>query len=70
MADDCPESVRGKHSLAERDGRCRWCRRKIAGKAPRGIEAVRSRLTDAYRRFYDPDWGSAQTDTDPADPRW
>lgn len=58
----CSESVSG-HGRADQQGRCPWCRRKInsvVGYQPRRWEP--SELTEAYGRFYDPDWDALTRD--------
>ena len=65
---DCPGSVDHEHSEPTRHGRCQWCRRRIAGPMPRPTQWVNagpSALLCAYRRMWDPDWGSAAYDDDP-----
>ena len=65
---DCPETYDGTHGKTGTDGRCLFCRRKVEAASPRPDRwtwVTRSPLIDAYRRTYDPDWGSAQYDQDP-----
>lgn len=62
---DCPEAL--CHGPADGAGRCPWCHRKYTHANARPVHNHRhpSALTLAYRRFYDPDWGSAHSDDDP-----
>lgn len=59
----CPEAL--QHGPSDGAGRCPWCRRRydtpISVRVPYNGA---SDLTQAYRRFYDPDWGLAMTDID------
>jgi hypothetical protein len=69
MPNDCPEAVHGWHSSpTDTSGRCLWCRRKVERAAPRPADNTfkTSNLTDAYRRQWDPDWGTDPRDHDPA----
>jgi hypothetical protein len=59
----CPEATR--HGPLSRDGRCPWCRRKVGRAWPAPTRHQQSNLSDAYRRTYDPDWGTDVRDTDP-----
>lgn len=63
----CPESVRGHDDGGRTDGRCTWCQQPTGRPALRPIElgnGYRTEMDLAYRRFYDPDWGSDRYDTD------
>jgi len=63
----CPESVRGHDNNGRTDGRCTWCLRPFGRRATPPVDLGRSYRTDAdlaYRRFYDPDWGSDRYDVD------
>lgn len=65
MVVDCPESVSG-HDGGDRDGKCTWCGRKVNRKVPAPDRFTEpTELGEAYRRFYDPDWGSGKDDIDP-----
>jgi hypothetical protein len=68
MANDCPDAAYGYHSLATREGRCIWCGQLLKGPMPKPLRWTRFRsdLEDAYRRAWDPDWGSGAYDSDPA----
>jgi hypothetical protein len=69
---ECPEAVWGYHGPETRSGHCPWCRRKIEAKVRRPAPDTwrpAETIVDAYRRMWDPDWGSAQTDEDPYYPR-
>lgn len=62
--DDCTVSVSRSHSLDNR-GICDWCGRKAGPAVPApnlGIGHISTELGDAYRYFFDPDWGSEQID--------
>lgn len=65
----CPEGIR--HGPADRTGRCPWCHLQVAAPIPRQRYAGqwwpqwRQDQEDAYRRHYDPDWGTLRVDTDP-----
>lgn len=67
--EDCPEGLR--HGPADRAGRCPWCRRRFTDPlaAPRPRASINSDIVDAYRRFWDPDWGSGRWDSDPCGTR-
>lgn len=61
--DGCPEAI--QHGPADGTGRCPWCGRKYTDARERFV--ARAAMTDAvqaYRRFYDPDWGTDIRDTD------
>lgn len=60
---ECPEAFR--HGPADGAGRCPWCRAKYASAMKVCSPRTQSDLTVAYRRFYDPDWGSDIADADP-----
>jgi DNA-directed RNA polymerase subunit RPC12/RpoP len=68
---DCPETVRGRHGTTDRAGRCPYCGSKIVPPMRRaaiwtdGDPDRHSPIIDAYRRFWDPDWGLDPTDGDP-----
>lgn len=64
---DCPEAAYGYHSSERRDGTCAYCGRRLSGPLPRPTRwgHLRSNLDDAYRRYWDPDWGSGAYDSDP-----
>jgi hypothetical protein len=56
---ECSGSVIG-HDYGDRAGRCTWCGKKVnsAVPAPSGPGPVPpTRLGEAYRYFYDPDYG-------------
>lgn len=62
LHNECPGSVTG-HGLADVQGRCPWCSKKIEGAAPRPrLDGWRTEMDAEYRRHYDPDFG-----TDPLD---
>ncbi len=56
---ECPLSISG-HDEGGRDGRCTWCGQRINVPVPRPElgEGYRTELDLAYRRHYDPDYGS------------
>lgn len=55
---NCLESVTGIHGLADRQGLCPWCKKKVDSKTPRpSVEHVRSDLDEAYDMMWDPDYG-------------
>lgn len=59
---ECAESVSGHRSGT--DGSCIWCGKKNVGRAmlkPRVAE--KTELGQAYRRHYDPDYGTEKDDT-------
>lgn len=59
----CTESVSGCDTGGRRDGRCTWCLRRIGPPAPAPrLSGWRTDAGQAYRRHYDPDYG-----TDPKD---
>ena len=63
---ECPESVSGHDTGGRRDGKCVWCLRQVDAPPP-CPELGRGHRTDldlAYRRTYDPDWGTDARDTD------
>lgn len=54
----CPEGgYLGKHSPLDAYGRCNWCGRKVERTMPMPTILPVSELTEAYKQFYDPDWG-------------
>lgn len=63
--DRCPEATR--HD-ADRSGRCRWCRKRVDVPVGRpesfgpGDGCDSTDLAVAYRRHYDPDYGSHKYD--------
>lgn len=63
----CPEAL--GHGPADGAGRCPWCRRKITYPRARqsrfGTSWRELDTLAAYRRFYDPDWGTDNADSDP-----
>lgn len=64
----CPETYDGDHGTTDTQGRCLYCRRKIRSAAPKPQSGTPLRELDmdaAYRRTYDPDWGTGPADTDP-----
>ena len=67
----CAEAI--YHGPADGAGRCPWCRVKYTHAQPRPVRqwwqpAPADAADLAYRRFYDPNFGVAQTDTDPHRP--
>lgn len=65
VGENCPEAI--QHGPPDGSGRCPWCRRKITAKQPMPDDVHRheSRLSAAYRRSWDPDWGTDPLDDDP-----
>lgn len=66
MADrwKCPEAV-GQHDTGGRtDGRCTWCLAQVGSPGPRpGLPRGHvTEMDQEYRRFYDPDYGTRETD--------
>ena len=61
----CPESTGGHDEGSRRDGCCTWCGRKFREKAPRPNlgGSYRDELDLAYRRIYDPDYGTDYWDS-------
>lgn len=63
----CTEAL--DHGPADRAGRCPWCRRKItypqARESHYGPSWYERDTEAAYRRSYDPDWGTEHADSDP-----
>lgn len=57
----CPETI-WNHSDPDRDGKCAYCRKKIASRMsmPRLSPGIESESSRWYRIFYDPDWGSGR----------
>jgi hypothetical protein len=60
---DCPESI-GGHDDGDRDGLCTWCRKRVNAPVPMPDlgSGYRTELGQAYRQFYDPDWGTDSLD--------
>lgn len=57
----CPASATHTHDEgSRRDGRCTWCEHRFTAPAPRPRlgENYRTELDLAYRRTYDPDYGT------------
>jgi hypothetical protein len=61
----CPDSVSG-HAQNDRSGRCAWCGYQVDPPCPmpRLGSGYRTDLDLAYRRAYDPDWGTDPHDCD------
>ena len=61
----CPESTGGHDEGSRRDGCCTWCGQKFREKAPRPNlgDDYRNELDLAYRRVYDPDYGTDYWDS-------
>jgi hypothetical protein len=60
----CPESVTG-HGLADKQGKCPFCRRKVDSKQPRPLAPKafpRTELDQAYGYMWDPDFGNSKDD--------
>lgn len=54
----CPDGAL-RHGPLDRQGECPWCHQKIGRAVLTPLPRVPvSDLTDAYRTYYDPDWGS------------
>ena len=62
----CPVSAGRSHDEgSRRDGRCTWCQYRFRAPAPMpSLSRVRTVADLAYRRFYDPDWGTDVRDVD------
>jgi hypothetical protein len=60
---NCPDSADGRHGLTDTAGKCPWCDRKVEAALPPPRKMPTSRLTEEYRRHYDPDHGSGKDDT-------
>lgn len=60
VANGCPDTVYGDHGPLDGAGKCPWCRRKVGHVMPMPpIDySLESELVEAYRQFYDPDWGT------------
>ena len=52
----CPEAF--THGPPTGDGRCPWCDRVVAARAPRPASFPVTELTEAYGEHYDPDFGA------------
>lgn len=53
----CPDTVYGEHSLLDNHGKCSWCGKIVGFSSPKPKSFPTSNLEDAYRYFYDPDYG-------------
>lgn len=62
----CPDTLDGNHGPIERNGRCRWCAKRLYPPLATPIPRVAvSELSSAYRYYYDPDFGNDRRDAYP-----